>query len=319
MLHQAKSWAELSGEDLKRRVAKAVHERDVEELWQLTKAYLFLHGSKGGNVSHHTLRNYKRGVMDLLHAWQGENLLRPGRDAGVLYVRRLETTPNLKTGRPANTSTIEVKLASARMLYKALRWSGITEVNPFEDVSPAPDMTPDWEKRKPYSVDDVERLLQVADPVESVMILLGAHSGLRISELCNLKWSDIDFPKGKIRVLGKGGKRASVSMSGKLEQSLRTIQALPSTRKRTTNSNDHVLPWQTSRARQRFKQLCAMAGVEYKDKAVHGLRHGAGTRYYAQTKDLGRVASHLRHENIQTTRIYAKLSDDAIREDLKDW
>lgn len=319
MLHQAKSWAELNAEDLKRRAAKAVQERNHEELWQLTKAYLFLHGSKGGSVSPYTLRNYQHGVKSLLEAWQGENLLRPSRDAGVLYVRQLETTPNIKTGQPISTSTIEVRLAAARIFYKALRWSGVTEATPFEDVSPAPDMTPDWEKRKPYSIDEVERLLKVADPVEAVMILLGAHAGLRISELCALTWSDIDWTKGKIRVTGKGGKRASVSMSGKLEQALKAIQSLPSARKRTKNSRDHVLPWQTGHTRQRFKQLCCLAGVEYQDKAVHGLRHGAGTRYYAQTKDLGRVASHLRHENIQTTRIYAKLADDTIREDLKDW
>ncbi len=217
LLHQARSWAELSPEDLKRRAAKAVHERDSEELWQLTKAYLFLHGSKGGNVSTHTLRNYRRGVIDLIEAWQGENVLRPSRDAGVLYVRKLETLPNPKTAHPISAATIEVKLAAARMLYKALRWSGITEVNPFEDVSPAPDMTPDWEKRKHYSIEDIEKLLQVADPIESAMILLGAHTGLRISEICSLKWSDVDYPKGKLKVLGKGGKRASVSMSGKLE------------------------------------------------------------------------------------------------------
>jgi integrase/recombinase XerC len=205
------------------------------------------------------------------------------------------------------------------MFYKALRWTGVTEVNPFEDVSPAPDMTPDWEKRKPYTTSEIETLLNISDPIEAVMILLGAHSGLRISEMCNLKWSDIDWPKGKVRVVGKGGKQASVSMSGKLEQALKAIQAVPDERKRTKNSNQHVLPWQPDRTRQRFKQLCALAGVEYKDKAVHGLRHGAGTRYYTQTKDLSRVAAHLRHENIQTTRIYAKLADDAIKDDLKDW
>jgi integrase/recombinase XerC len=319
ILNQAKSWAELSAEDLKRRAAKAANERDTEELWQLTKAYLFLHGAKGGNVSSHTLRNYRRGVTDLIESWQGENILRPSRDAGVLYVRKLETVPNQKTGQPVSAATIEVKLAAARTLYKALRWTDATEANPFEDVSPAPDMTPDWEKRKPYTVEDVEKLLHVAEPLEAVMVLLGAHTGLRISEICSLKWSDIDWSKGKLKVLGKGGKRASVSMSAKLEEILKSTQTLRDERKRTKNSSDHVLPWQPDRARQRFKQLCSLAGVEYKDKAVHGLRHGAGTRYYAQTKDLGRVASHLRHENIQTTRIYAKLADDAIREDLKDW
>ena len=52
-----------------------------------------LHGSSGSRVSLHTLSAYKRGLKDLLQAWQGENLLRPGKNAGVLYVRELERIP----------------------------------------------------------------------------------------------------------------------------------------------------------------------------------------------------------------------------------
>ena len=72
-------------------------------------------------------------------------------------------------------------------------------------------------------------------------------------------------------------------------------------------------------ARKRFRRICAVAGVDYKSAGVHGLRHGAGTRYYKQTGDLGRVAAHLRHADIQTTRIYAKIDSDSIGEDIEDW
>ncbi|MEJ2219047.1 MAG: tyrosine-type recombinase/integrase, partial [Gemmatimonadota bacterium] len=71
--------------------------------------------------------------------------------------------------------------------------------------------------------------------------------------------------------------------------------------------------------RKRFRGLCRRAGVDYDSAGVHGLRHGAGTRYYRQTHDLGRVAAHLRHADIQTTRIYAKVDQDAIQEDIDDW
>ncbi len=319
-LAQAESWANLSEEDLRRRAVVAANTRDAEELWSMTRAYLFLHGAKGGHASAHTFKAYKRGVLDLVETWQRENLLRPTRDAGALYARRLETTANLTTGKPLSASSIEVKLAAARTLYKALRWAKATEANPFENVSPAPDPTPDWEKRKPYSVADVERLLGQADPVLAVMVLMGAHGGLRISEMCSLKWTDIHWSRGSFTVIGKGNKKASVTMSGRLEEALKTLHEQPSDdRKRFKRNPDHILPWNTERARQRFRLFCARAGVVYDEKAVHGLRHGAGTRYYAQTKDLGRVASHLRHENIQTTRIYAKLADEAVKEDLKDW
>ena len=318
-LSHAQDWAHLSSSDLRRRAMIAANQRDKDELWGLARAYLFLHGSKGGKVSPHTLRAYKRGVLDLIEAWQRENLIRPSRDAGVLYIRKLETVPNPKTGKVLSASSIEVKLASARALYKALRWANATEAVPFRDVKPAGDPTPAWEKRKPYSVSEVDTLIEHADIEERALVLLGAHGGLRISEMCNLIWSDIDWISGKIKVLGKGGKQASISMSGKLEKALKILRASPSTRKRSKRSLDSVLPWGTFRAREKLQALCSRAGVPYKERAVHGLRHGAGTRYYAQTKDLGRVATHLRHANIQTTRIYAKLADDAIKEDLKNW
>jgi integrase/recombinase XerC len=319
-LDQAKSWANLSEEDLRRRAMVAANAKDKDELWELTKAYLFLHGSKGGKGSAGSLRIYKGCIYEFIDAWQGENLLRPSRDAGALWVRGLESSVNEKTGKPLSVSTINVKLSAARLFYKALRWSKATEANPLENVTVAPDLTPEWEKRKPYSTEDLEKLLEHADPVLSVMVLLGGHAGLRISEMCQLKWTDIQWKQSSLKVLGKGNKKASVIMSERLEQALLELRKITNGRKRFKRSAEHVLPWSSAEhARRVFRKLCDQVGVVYDEKAVHGLRHGAGTRYYAQTKDLGRVASHLRHENIQTTRVYAKLADEAMKDDLRDW
>lgn len=319
-LSQAESWANLSSEDLRRLSATAVRDRDVEQLWGLTKAYLFLHGAKGARASHHTLRAYRRGVLDLLEAWQHENLLRPSRDAGVLYIRSLEATPLALSGKPAEPATLQVKLAAARAFYKALRWAGVTNAKPFENVSVAKDPTPAWEKRKPYSQREVERLLELAEPALCVMVLLGAHAGLRIGEMTELCWEDVDWNNQLILVRsGKGGKAGRVRMSGRLQASLRELRSLPDKRYGKRRVRSFVLPWGQGHARKRFRELCAQAGIAYEVKGVHGLRHGAGSRYYAQVKDLGRVAAHLRHSDIQTTRIYAKIDEMAIGEDIDDW
>lgn len=316
-LTRAASWAGLPPDDLRRRAAKAANARDVDELWALTEAYLFLHGSKGARVSRHTLRTYRRGVVDVLEAWHGENLLRPSRDAGVLYMRRLESGDgHAEAPKPA---TLQVKLAAARTLYRALRWAGATEARPFEDVRVAKDPTPPWEKRRPYGDDEVEALLALADDAERAMVLLGAHGGLRIGEMADLRWSDLDLAKSVLRVRsGKGGKAASVRMTRRLREALVEL--------RRHGEADHrqrdaalVLPWGADHARRRFRRLCARAGVDYRTAGVHGLRHGAGTRYYRQTKDLGRVAAHLRHADIQTTRIYAKIDTAAIGDDIEEW
>lgn len=320
-LARAEVWATLPPDELRRRAARAASERDPDELWALVEAYLFLHGSRGARASKHTLRTYRSGVLDLLGAWAGENLLRPSRDAGVLYLRRLEAgvAPDGARGKAPAPATLQVKLAAARTLYKALRWSGATEARPFEDVSAGKDPTPAWEKRRPYRDAEVEALLELAEVAERVLVLLGAHAGLRIGEMADLLWSDLDLERGTLRVRsGKGGKAADVSVTRRLAEALRALAASPEAANRQ-RGNEYVLPWSSDHARKRFRRLCARAGVKYQGAAVHGLRHSAGTRYYQQTNDLGRVAAHLRHADIQTTRIYAKIDTAAISDDIEEW
>ncbi|CAA9256096.1 MAG: hypothetical protein AVDCRST_MAG93-1979 [uncultured Chloroflexia bacterium] len=100
----------------------------------MTEAHLTLHGSAGSRVSSHTLSAYRHAVGALLLDWQGENLLRPSRNAGVLWVRGLE-------GR-YKPATVRVYLSKAKALYAALRWSGASEAAPFADVKVAVDKTP---------------------------------------------------------------------------------------------------------------------------------------------------------------------------------
>ncbi len=89
LLERTRDLATMSEDELRRLAAEAARDRNEEALWALTEAHLTLHGSAGSRVSRHTLSAYRRGLKDLLIAWQGENLLRPRRNAGVLWVREL--------------------------------------------------------------------------------------------------------------------------------------------------------------------------------------------------------------------------------------
>ena len=91
----------------------------VIALWALTEAHLTLHGSAGSRVSGHTLSAYRHAVESLLSDWSGENLVRPSRNAGVLWVRELEGC--------YKSATIRVYLSGAKALYAALRWSGASK------------------------------------------------------------------------------------------------------------------------------------------------------------------------------------------------
>ena len=317
--------ARTSQEDLRREAVAACQNRDSNKLWALTDAYLTLHGGKGSKVSERTRENYRRGVLDLLSDWEHENFIRPSRDAGVVWVRGLEQKPvvHQHTGEPKlepdggvktlSPATVQVKLAAARTFYKALRWAGATQATPFADVKVAKDPVAPWEKRGAYSVEDIEKLLEVAEDADEVLILLGAHAGLRIAEISALRWNDVDWGAGELIVRkGKGGKTGRVALTKRLKQALLSLP-------RDADPNSHVLPYRAYRARERFQRLCLQAGVTYDGRAVHGLRHGAGTRLYKQFNDLARVAQHLRQANLETARRYAKMADRKIHEGIEEW
>jgi len=80
----------MSEDELRCFAAEAARDRGGAALWALTEAHLTLHGSSGSRVNGHTLSAYRHAIAELLKDWNGENLLRPGRNAGVLWVRELE-------------------------------------------------------------------------------------------------------------------------------------------------------------------------------------------------------------------------------------
>ncbi len=70
-------------------------------------------------------------------------------------------------------------------------------------------------------------------------------------------------------------------------------------------------------ARTRLQHVCKRSSVPY--KGVHALRDYAGTRLMQQTKNLEHVARHLGHATLETSRTYAKWSDETLREVLSEW
>ena len=300
---RAGRWVDLAPDDRRRKATEAAQMKDSTALWSLLEAYLATYGAAGSRLSSHTLRSYRGGLAAFLAYanTQAFNLIRPNRDAGARWTRSLEAEAH-------SPSTVRVRLAAVRMLYRALRWAGATETDPFADVKVAKDPTAPWDKRSPYTHADVEQLLQPAGPRDRALILLCAHAGLRVSEAIALTWDDVDLSQRVLMVRkGKGGKQRSVNLSARLIAALRALEP----------SDGRILPWSDVRARARLRHVCTRAGVPY--KGVHPLRHYAGTRLHQQIKNLEHVARHLGHSSIETSRIYAKWSDETLREALGEW
>jgi len=140
-LDRARVWTNLNEAALKREAAKAASERDAGGLWGLLEAYLT---TESGVKSAHSLKAYRLSLQAFTAyaTERGVNLLRPGRHMGSDYRAHLSST--------LAPSSVAVRLAGAKALYKALRWAGATSAAPFLDTSPPRDPTPPEYKRDPY-------------------------------------------------------------------------------------------------------------------------------------------------------------------------
>lgn len=319
-LEQVRLTRGLSDDDLKRMAVKAASERNAGALWILTQSYLEDTTDKG-SLSPLTFKAYRHGIALFVEANSHENLLRPSRRLGSRYRAWLKETPFEVTETGARyraPSTVNKTLAAARVLYKALHWAGATDATPFASVKGVRDPVPAWEKVQPYPQEDLDRLLTLAtDPADRVALLLCAHAGLRAHEAAGLEWRAVDLRQARAQIRGKGGYVDSVALSSSLVAALRELQQDTTVRRKGKSRASKLLPYADERLRQRLKTLCLAAGVDY--RALHPLRHRSGTRMYQETGDLRRTQTHLRHKNIATTTIYAKVSEKDVADVTKEW
>ena len=300
----ALAWLRLAPGDRRRTAMQAAQIHDVVTLWSLTEAWLRSFSIAGATIVPSTVRSYRTGVHSLLEAWMREDLLHRDPDAATGYLRQLER-------RGLAPVTIQARLAAARGLYAGLRWCRAVAADPFLTCRAPRDVTPAWEKRMPYADDEVAALLHAAtDPSDRVLVLLGAHAGLRAQECTDLQWADVHLARRDLVVRrGKGGKQRVVALSASLRQALQVLDR---------RDDGYVLGYRSAgNAWRRMRELCAAAEVAA--KGVHALRHAAGTRLYAETHDLEATARHLGHSKLETTRIYAKWSDRQLRETMGRW
>lgn len=320
-LVQSREWTNLHDDELRRRAVKAAGEKDVDALVSLTRAYLTQQGASGILTSPRTVEAYTLGVRQFLAYATANalNLLRPGRHDVQSYIAHL-----LAAGRkPAG---VQLKIAAASCLYRALRWAGATEADPFRDARVPKDRTPGIVKRPPYSEDELADVLDHANTHVKFLLFLTAHAGLRISEALALEWADLDEEAHRIHVRsGKGRKQRVVAMSTSLARAARHYRGLyapggpdHTDGKRATPST-HVFRYATTMtARYHMDKAFKKAGVEF--RGFHPGRKYAGTRLLQQIKDFGRVAAHLGHESVDTTRKgYAQLAADDLKDDLTGW
>lgn len=147
-------------------------------------------------------------------------------------------------------------------------------------------------------------------------------SGLRVSELVNLKISNIYFNEGFLRILGKGNKERLVPLGGiaakRIREYISSIRVHADIKK---GAEDIVFLNRRGAALSRVmifnivKQTAYNAGIK-KNISPHTLRHSFATHLVEGGADLRAVQDMLGHESITTTEIYTHLDRDYLRSNI---
>lgn len=211
--------------------------------------------------------------------------------------------------RGLSPKSLQRRLSACRGLYAWLLKHGRIAADPTAGVR-APKAA-----RKLPQVLDVDEAVQLVElPTDAplglrdrAMLELLYSSGLRVSELCALRWGELDLADGLVQVHGKGGKQRIVPVGS------HACRALAEWRSESAGKNDApVFPGRagaaiSTRAVQlRLRQLAQRQGV-FKRVHPHLLRHSFATHVLESSGDLRGVQELLGHADIGTTQIYTHL------------
>ena len=217
-------------------------------------------------------------------------------------------------------------LSGVRSLYHFLVVDGFLEEDPSELLE-----SPSQPRHLPevLSVEEVDRLIDSIDldkwegQRNRAIIEVLFSCGLRVSELVNLKLSDIFFEEKFIRVLGKGSKERLVPISDKAIHELQLWFTDRCHLDIKRGEEDYVFLNRRGHHLTRtmilimIKRQAEEAGIK-KTISPHTLRHSFATALLKGGADLRVIQALLGHEDIGTTEIYTHIDTTMLRQEILD-
>ena len=216
-------------------------------------------------------------------------------------------------------------LSGVRSFYRFLVLEKEIETDPTELLE-----NPQIGKHLPevlsiQEIDDIEQVIDKskAQGVRDVAIIEMLYScGLRISELCNLKMSELFLEEGYIRVHGKGRKERLVPIGEQAIEKLRQWFVIRTGVKAKPGHEDYVFI-STKRGTKLsritlfvyIKDYAQRAGIQ-KNISPHTFRHSFATHLLEGGANLRAIQAILGHEDISTTEIYMHIDRSHLREEI---
>ncbi len=223
------------------------------------------------------------------------------------------------------TSSIARKLTTIKAFHNYLFQTQILPVDVSETIE-----RPKLRKKLPnvLTIDEVDRLLDIEcktkfDYRNKSMLELMYGTGLRISEMLDLKLTDFDLENCIIRCYGKGSKERIVPIGEYTMESLIAYLEVRNTLLKKKNCEYLFLNNLGGRL-SRFsffkilKKMLEEKGI-HKDVSPHSLRHSFATHMLEYGADLRSIQELLGHSDIATTKIYTHISNNKIKKEYEEF
>ena len=295
-------------ENLTNKEKRAVIIRKYQQYLKLEKA-----------LSPNTLDAYMTDLQKLLHFLEGENIEIP------------DVTPDDLQRFAAGLHDIGIHPRSqARILSGIKSFFHFLVIADYQEADPSELLEGTkigFRLPEVLTVEEIDRIISTVDMEKKEgqrnrAILETLYScGLRVSELCNLKISDLYFEEGFIKVEGKGGKQRLVPISPRAIKEIKYWFADRNLGKIKKGYEDYVFlaRWGNNISRimvfHMIKELAEKASIT-KNISPHTFRHSFATHLLEGGANLRAIQCMLGHESIATTEIYTHIDRNRLRSEI---
>jgi len=268
------------------------------------------------NLSKNTITSYLQDLNDLYNFFN-EDIIKVSYKDLVKYINTLSYL---------NVRSLAHHITVIHSFYEFLVNNEDINKNPAENIK-----SPKMPLKLPnyLTIEEINKLLNVNlntayDYRNKAMLETLYATGLRISELVNLKFVNVDLDNALIRVIGKGSKERMVPISSESEKYLKIYIEKYRNKILGTKTSEYLFISNAKKniTRQGFfkilKKECQRAGIE-KEVSPHVLRHSFATHLLQGGADIRVIQELLGHSNITTTEIYTHLINEQIKKDYEEY
>lgn len=216
-------------------------------------------------------------------------------------------------GNNISARSVNRKISALKSFYKYLQKQELIEINPVLKVTP-----PKTNKKLPEFVDK-EKMDMLFDPAiftddfegirDKLIIELLYYTGIRLSELINIKDTDIDLLRSQIKVTGKRNKERLIPITDELKNTIELYKHVRDNEIERLKSNSYFFV--TIKGKNIYEKLVYRVVNSYlsqvstlQKNSPHVLRHTFATHMLNNGADLNAIKEILGHSNLAATQVY---------------